>query len=374
VLIDFLPAATVTTMATCVGPPDVIVKGSTGVMINYLPAARLGDQTAHGGVIVLGSVTCIIGEVGSPSPGAGGVGSVAAGLVVSFSNAPSALASLYAMGLKAGSALSDEASKIVHSVEGVVQNAEEAIKKFLQVKIPPQCSYLEKGFRSEGPASQFDANRQKAEIGPAQPISYTFPGATGPSDAIQQTVTIGTKSITVIEPKNGPVEPGTVLPSVEQVAKSLGAVPAVQLGYLKEVVVSPLPNPADAHWAEVYKMPGFRSEATAGAEGTVNWYPIPKDSAMIPDETMVHESGHTFSFNIWKKPADWKPWQDAMASDGRAPSKYADSSKEEDFSESLVMYTMSKGTGCEETARKLFPGRYKILDSVLSGKSSGGGG
>jgi len=83
VLIDFLPAATVSTMATCVGPPDVIVMGSTGVMINFLPAARLGDPTAHGGVIVLGSPTCIIGEMGSPSPGAGGMGGVVAGLAAS---------------------------------------------------------------------------------------------------------------------------------------------------------------------------------------------------------------------------------------------------------------------------------------------------
>jgi uncharacterized Zn-binding protein involved in type VI secretion len=80
VLIDFLPAATVTDMATCVGPPDVIVMGSAGVFINYLPAARLGDQTAHGGVIVMGSPTCIIGEVGSGSPGAGGLTGVVAGL------------------------------------------------------------------------------------------------------------------------------------------------------------------------------------------------------------------------------------------------------------------------------------------------------
>jgi uncharacterized Zn-binding protein involved in type VI secretion len=80
VLIDFLPAANVTTMATCVGPPDVIIMGSTGVLINFLPAARLGDPTAHGGVIILGSPTCIIGEMGSPSPGAGGMGGIVAGL------------------------------------------------------------------------------------------------------------------------------------------------------------------------------------------------------------------------------------------------------------------------------------------------------
>ncbi len=83
VLINGLPAATVMTMATCVGPPDMIVKGSSGVMINFMPAARLGDMTAHGGVIILGSPNCIIGEVGSGSPGCGGMGGVMAGLVMS---------------------------------------------------------------------------------------------------------------------------------------------------------------------------------------------------------------------------------------------------------------------------------------------------
>lgn len=83
VLIDFLPAATVTSMATCVGPPDVIIMGSTGVLINSMPAARLGDPTAHGGVIVLGSMTCIIGEVGAPAPGAAGLGGIVGGLSAS---------------------------------------------------------------------------------------------------------------------------------------------------------------------------------------------------------------------------------------------------------------------------------------------------
>jgi Uncharacterized conserved protein len=61
VMIGFLPAARVTDQATCVGPPDIIVKGSATVMIGFLPAARLGDQTAHGGVIVVGCPTVMIG-------------------------------------------------------------------------------------------------------------------------------------------------------------------------------------------------------------------------------------------------------------------------------------------------------------------------
>jgi uncharacterized Zn-binding protein involved in type VI secretion len=61
VLIGGLPAARVTDVATCVGPPDAIVAGCPTVLIGGLPAARLGDATAHGGVIVAGCPTVLIG-------------------------------------------------------------------------------------------------------------------------------------------------------------------------------------------------------------------------------------------------------------------------------------------------------------------------
>jgi uncharacterized Zn-binding protein involved in type VI secretion len=61
VLIGGLPAARATDMATCVGPPDIIVLGSMTVLIGKLPAARMGDITAHGGTIVLGLPTVLIG-------------------------------------------------------------------------------------------------------------------------------------------------------------------------------------------------------------------------------------------------------------------------------------------------------------------------
>ena len=62
VLIGFLPAARVTDMAVCVGPPDVIVKGSPTVLIGNLMAARIGDITAHGGNIIMGCPTVMIGD------------------------------------------------------------------------------------------------------------------------------------------------------------------------------------------------------------------------------------------------------------------------------------------------------------------------
>lgn len=61
VLIGGMPAATVGDMLVCTGPPDVIVKGSATVMIGGKPAARMGDTTAHGGSIVLGCPTVMIG-------------------------------------------------------------------------------------------------------------------------------------------------------------------------------------------------------------------------------------------------------------------------------------------------------------------------
>ncbi len=61
VLIGGLPAARMGDMATCAGPPDVIIMGSATVLIGGQPAARQGDTTAHGGVIVAGCPTVIIG-------------------------------------------------------------------------------------------------------------------------------------------------------------------------------------------------------------------------------------------------------------------------------------------------------------------------
>ena len=61
VLIGGLPAACLGDLGVCVGPPDSIVKGSATVQIGGRPAARMGDSTAHGGSIVIGMPTVMIG-------------------------------------------------------------------------------------------------------------------------------------------------------------------------------------------------------------------------------------------------------------------------------------------------------------------------
>jgi uncharacterized Zn-binding protein involved in type VI secretion len=61
VLIESLVAAVVGDQCTCVGPTDSIARGSSSVRIGGRAAARIGDPTAHGGVIVGSCSTVLVG-------------------------------------------------------------------------------------------------------------------------------------------------------------------------------------------------------------------------------------------------------------------------------------------------------------------------
>lgn len=62
ILIGSLPAATVGDKCLCaIGPTNAIAMGSTTVVMGSKPAARMGDPTAHGGSIVMGCPTVLIG-------------------------------------------------------------------------------------------------------------------------------------------------------------------------------------------------------------------------------------------------------------------------------------------------------------------------
>ena len=61
VLIGGLPAAVMGDSATCVGSPDSLTMGSSTVLIGGKPAIRMGDSSAHGGSVVAGFPTVLIG-------------------------------------------------------------------------------------------------------------------------------------------------------------------------------------------------------------------------------------------------------------------------------------------------------------------------
>lgn len=61
VLVMGPPSALMGDMAVCVGPPDKAVMGSPLVLAMNKPMARMGDPCQHGGAIVLGMPTILVG-------------------------------------------------------------------------------------------------------------------------------------------------------------------------------------------------------------------------------------------------------------------------------------------------------------------------
>jgi uncharacterized Zn-binding protein involved in type VI secretion len=72
VLAENLPVAAVGDTCACTGPPDVIVEGAPNVLVAGRPLAALGSKTAHGGVVVAGAPTVVVGAAsgGFLPPGA----------------------------------------------------------------------------------------------------------------------------------------------------------------------------------------------------------------------------------------------------------------------------------------------------------------
>jgi uncharacterized Zn-binding protein involved in type VI secretion len=61
VLVGGLPAARIGDGHQCVGPPGTMALGSFTVLVAGQPASRTGDVTAHGGAVVGGCPTVLIG-------------------------------------------------------------------------------------------------------------------------------------------------------------------------------------------------------------------------------------------------------------------------------------------------------------------------
>ena len=188
----------------------------------------------------------------------------------------------------------------------------------------------------------------------------------GKADAVSYEVKIGEQTITVTLPKTAPA--GTFIPSLDDVAKALAALPPESRAQVTSVVVEPAQNPKDAEWAMIYSTPGFRSYMTAGAAGIVTIYPTTtKQSQTFLEQSLIHETGHVLSKKNWgeKSDARWNEWSQAVAKDGIYPSGYGKNSNDEDFAETLVIYLNVKGTPAEAEMRALMPERFKLLDRLL---------
>lgn len=349
VLIGGLPAATVGDMCVCVGPPDSIIKGSFTVLIGGRPAARMGDSTVHGGVITLGCPNVLIGDFGM-----GGIAALVA--------LPPLVLAQFMSGMSAP--MARIMKQAIANANGSPAASRIASTPLADVSVPPPCAYLSKADTVEASKTDFDRIRKPATLSAPKAIKHKFPGDTAEQDALEYEVEIDGKKKKLIMPKNAPPGKRKALPTAQQVADAMGAVPGPQLDKMDQVEISPNPNPEDAYWAKEYNDPDFVSGATGGTSG-VTFYPADSWSQESTDSTMIHEGGHAYSQGLWEDDKKKKAWEQAIADDGQSPSTYSDNASTEDFSESLVMYSLSKGTDCEATAKKLYPNRYAVLDDLF---------
>lgn len=61
VLIGGMPAARLSDMAVCVGPPDAIMSGAENVLIEGMPAANMSSAFEHGGSAASCCPTVLLG-------------------------------------------------------------------------------------------------------------------------------------------------------------------------------------------------------------------------------------------------------------------------------------------------------------------------
>ncbi len=184
VLIGGQPAARQGDICTCPPAPDAILDGSPTVLLGGQAAARLTERCAHGGVIVLGFPTVLIGN---PAVGPDG---------------------------KA-------------------------------MSIPPECKWL-LNFGDSGPGTatggRLDRLRDTPVVKSTEDVKKAPPGETTPLDYTKRVVSIRGHDVTIYEPKTG-VAPPQWLPTGGQMADGLATLSDEQLAGMKEVYIVPHPYP-----------------------------------------------------------------------------------------------------------------------------------
>lgn len=230
------------------------------------------------------------------------------------------------------------------------------------------CSYLDGSkSRIDAPAD-FYVSRNTMSLSPGKSTQVDFP-AGGAAAATQYDAKVGGKEIPIFVPTRPPAD-GLPMIGERQLAKALEKLPPQNLENIGQITTNASANPEDAIWRRDYGQADFSSAATASLKQGVAFYPWAawKGQGEIPqryiDSTMLHETGHQVSEALWKNPAMKQRFEDAISSDGQAPSQYARRNANEDFAESGNMYWSSKGTPCEAEGRKRYPARFAYFDSV----------
>jgi hypothetical protein len=199
--------------------------------------------------------------------------------------------------------------------------------------------------------------------GPVDKPQYAFRGRQADAESWQAQFTDGV-SVEIVAPKAP--EPGFHYHSVQQAADAASYLPKSARQVITTVLLNVVVNPDDAYWAVEYNQPDFHSYMTAGAAGVVTIYPdtnaLPNDNYMRG--TMIHETGHTWSYRTWGQDTTqgkWVDWQRAMDQDRVSVSGYAMSSIAEDVAETITVYVSTRNTPKFDEYRSIVPNRFAML-------------
>jgi hypothetical protein len=204
-----------------------------------------------------------------------------------------------------------------------------------------------------------------ALAGPTEKKNFDFAGAKADGEEWVATYSDGV-TVKIMAPK-APTA-GFHNHTVQEVANAAGYMPKAARAVITLIMLNPLVNPDDAHWAAEYHRPDFHSYMTAGAAGVVTIYPD-KAANTLPDangqrSAMVHETGHTWSFKTWGQDTTkgkWVDWQKAMTDDKASVSGYATSAIAEDVAETIRVYVSSKATPRFAEYQQIVPHRFAIV-------------
>lgn len=167
------------------------------------------------------------------------------------------------------------------------------------------------------------------------------------------------------------MDPGLASHNIDQIEEAVSKLPEASRKVAKDVTMNAVENPDDAYWARQYNDPNFHSYMTAGAEGRVTIYP--DDTNQMPSQdymngTMIHETGHSWSYQQWgndKTKGGWAKWQTAMGKDKISVSNYAINDIAEDVAETIQVYGSTKGKPAYAEYKAMVPNRFAILEAEL---------
>jgi|GEM_PF-2981717 len=202
--------------------------------------------------------------------------------------------------------------------------------------------------------------------GPTERKDYAFRGKTADAEEWIVEFKDGIK-ISIISPKAP--EAGYHNHTVQQAADAASYLPKANRSVVNTILLNAVVNPDDPYWAGEYKQPDFHSYMTAGAAGIVTIYPD-KATKSLPGEnymrgTMIHETGHTWSYKTWgsdETKGKWLEWKQSMDADKVSVSGYATASIAEDVAETIQIYVSTQGSPRFEEYRQIVPHRFAMLD------------